>query len=391
VLDVFVAGPTDVEAERIVVGKAIDEVNRLVGRKLGRRLQAITWTDLTPSFGSDAQDLINKQVGDRYDIFLGILWGRFGTSTPRAGSGTEEEFQRAYKRLELEPSSIRLLMYFNDAGPTNLSQIDPQQLMEVRRFRADVEKVGLVAPYQSLEEFGFLVRKHLSDLLQEWGEDWGEMEASPSPDWQGPQPQGLTDSLADTSKATVTNDDAGFLDLLSDFNEQSDVLIELAEKVSSHLTVLTESLASRTAEIEAITASPGPAAQQRLREAIDGAAGDMEIFATETGRDLGFLNEHLALFLDLSARIFLVQQDFNPDPDQIQQQKDALTGLLGVLNETQASFAGMRQVVGNLPRVTTRFNGARTRVLSVLQNAETEWAKVIHAGRSISNALAEEN
>ena len=42
--------------------------------------------------GSDPQQIINSQVSDEYDIFIGILWTRFGTPTERAGSGTEEEF-----------------------------------------------------------------------------------------------------------------------------------------------------------------------------------------------------------------------------------------------------------------------------------------------------------
>lgn len=51
-------------------------------------------TDIMPGFGSDPQAVINEQINDDFDIFVGLLKGKFGTPTPRAGSGTEEEFRR---------------------------------------------------------------------------------------------------------------------------------------------------------------------------------------------------------------------------------------------------------------------------------------------------------
>ncbi|MYD31374.1 MAG: DUF4062 domain-containing protein, partial [Nitrospira sp. SB0661_bin_20] len=64
-------------------------------------MDVVRWeTRTTPGFGKDPQDVINKQISDAYDIFIGIMWTRFGTPTPRAGSGTEEEFLRAYDRYK---------------------------------------------------------------------------------------------------------------------------------------------------------------------------------------------------------------------------------------------------------------------------------------------------
>ncbi len=50
--------------------------------------------------GEDSQDVINKQIGSDYHIFVGIMWKKFGTETKRAGSGTEEEFSLAYDRYK---------------------------------------------------------------------------------------------------------------------------------------------------------------------------------------------------------------------------------------------------------------------------------------------------
>ena len=52
-----------------------------------------------PGFGTDPQGVVNEEIGDDYEIFIGPLWSRFGTPTPRAFSGTQEEFERVYESV----------------------------------------------------------------------------------------------------------------------------------------------------------------------------------------------------------------------------------------------------------------------------------------------------
>jgi len=58
---------------------------------------------------------INNLNLPSYDIFIGILWKKFGTLTGRACSGTEEEFNRAYERYKENPSKLRIMFYFKTA------------------------------------------------------------------------------------------------------------------------------------------------------------------------------------------------------------------------------------------------------------------------------------
>ena len=93
ILQVFIASPGDVDPERAALEGVVSEFNLTWGDKHGVRLELVKWeTHSRPGFGQDAQDVINRQVGDDYDIFLGIMWGRFGTATARAESGTEQQF-----------------------------------------------------------------------------------------------------------------------------------------------------------------------------------------------------------------------------------------------------------------------------------------------------------
>ena len=81
------------------------------------RLEVVDWqTHASPGIGSDPQVVINRQLPENYEIFLGVMWARFGTATPRAGSGTEEEFERALTRHQANPSSVRIMFYFKQVS-----------------------------------------------------------------------------------------------------------------------------------------------------------------------------------------------------------------------------------------------------------------------------------
>ena len=88
---VFVASPSDLAEEQKILGEVIDNINRTESDAHNIILKLLKWeTDSYPGFRKYSQDVINQQIGNDYDIFLGIMWGRFGSPTPRAGSGTEE-------------------------------------------------------------------------------------------------------------------------------------------------------------------------------------------------------------------------------------------------------------------------------------------------------------
>ena len=103
-LRVFVSSPGDVAIEREVLVAAITELNNTWAAHLGLRLEPVLWeTHCRPAAGADLQQVINQQLPKDCDIFVGIMWKRFGSATPRFGSGTEEEFEAAYSRHKRFP------------------------------------------------------------------------------------------------------------------------------------------------------------------------------------------------------------------------------------------------------------------------------------------------
>jgi hypothetical protein len=95
------------------------------------------------------------------------MWCRFGTSTPRADSGTEEEFNLAFAEWE-KTNKQRILMFFNTASPNSLNEIDPLQLKKVQDFKQKVSNCGgLYLEYDNIGTFRTKVRDSVEKGLLE--------------------------------------------------------------------------------------------------------------------------------------------------------------------------------------------------------------------------------
>lgn len=161
----FIASPGDTKAERGICDQVISEINKLLGTKFNFRIETLKWeTDTRPSFGDSSQGVINEQIGNTYDLFIGIMYKKFGTTTKHAGSGTEEEFNNAYTRF-MNKESLQIMFYFNveEAG---INEIDPEELGKVNSFRKKIESLnGYYSQYNGSSDFETQLRKHLNEYF----------------------------------------------------------------------------------------------------------------------------------------------------------------------------------------------------------------------------------
>jgi hypothetical protein len=172
----FIASPSDTQAERDACERVFDEINMNLGHFLNFRLEAWKWEkNARPSFGKDGQDIINNQVGDSYQIFIGIMHGKFGSPTPRAGSGTAEEFDIAYTRFT-NKEDVEIMIYFNNE-PIPFKDIKPLQLEKVQEFRKKVADLGgLYWEYNGVSDFESNLKKHLYNFFYKKKEQ-GQLKA----------------------------------------------------------------------------------------------------------------------------------------------------------------------------------------------------------------------
>lgn len=72
ILKIFVSSPSDMGDEIDTLKSVVEELNRI--NIVTVRLELIAWNyDVYPNAGDDAQSIINEQIGEEYDIFVGIL------------------------------------------------------------------------------------------------------------------------------------------------------------------------------------------------------------------------------------------------------------------------------------------------------------------------------
>lgn len=160
-IKVFIASTSDLEDERDRASLVVTELGRAIGPPHNLDLKPIRWeTHAWPDVGEDSQDVINRQIGD-FDIFIGVLWKRFGTPTKRAESGTEEEFDRAYATCKLF-GKPRIMFYFRTTPfyPKTVKELT--EFRRVLKFKKRIENLGaLYWTYTDPLDFERAVREHL--------------------------------------------------------------------------------------------------------------------------------------------------------------------------------------------------------------------------------------
>jgi len=166
-LRIFLASPSDVDVERNIVPMLVDELQRTIGDILEVDLELVRWeTHSWPDVGDDAQDVINKQIGE-YDIFIGIMWKRFGTPTKRASSGTGEEFERAYEYFK-NYHRPKIMFYFRTTPFFTKDIKEWSQFSKVIKYRRKLQQLGVfVWEYDEPLEFERRVREHLIRQVRE--------------------------------------------------------------------------------------------------------------------------------------------------------------------------------------------------------------------------------
>lgn len=164
----FIASPSDTNVERGLCDKIFNEINSGLGSIYGFRIESLKWeNDVRPSIkDKDGQSIIFEQIGDTFELFIGIMNKKFGSPTPRAGSGTEEEFNEAFRRFK-EKQDLEIMFYFNEEPPKSMNELNPSELLKIGEFRKKLQPKGIYGFYNGSLDFEEKLRKHLTQYFIE--------------------------------------------------------------------------------------------------------------------------------------------------------------------------------------------------------------------------------
>ena len=179
---IFCGSPTDVDDERQRLHAVAKELNSSgqPADQAGIIFEVLDWQkDVAPDMGRPEAVTLEQLPPASWDIFIGILWLKFGSDTgekhPRTGqifkSGTHEEFTRAYAQWK-DNGRPKIRFYRRIQPPKNMLDFKLDQYQRVeeffQKFSPGAEHEGFYAAYQTPEEFERLVRQHLIKLLPEF-------------------------------------------------------------------------------------------------------------------------------------------------------------------------------------------------------------------------------
>lgn len=153
IVKVFIGSPSDTINERNKISEIIEELNQTIGYNSDILVQSIMWeNNVRPTIGLDGQDVINSQTQD-YDIFVGMMWKKYGSPTPRAGSATDEEYTHALESFRSNGHCKDIIFMFSKM-PFNSYEVEADQLAKVQTFRKRIEKDGVLhKDYDSIDDF----------------------------------------------------------------------------------------------------------------------------------------------------------------------------------------------------------------------------------------------
>jgi hypothetical protein len=160
IIRIFLASPGDLQEERKAIRDVVCEFNESWANELGYQLELIGWEETVAGFGRP-QHLINQDL-DRCDLFLGMIWKRWGTPPDHDGefsSGFEEEFVRSMTRRE-ETGSPEISLFFKQIPDEFM--VDPgNDLQKVVEFRETIigGKKILFQNFSTVRDLETIVRK----------------------------------------------------------------------------------------------------------------------------------------------------------------------------------------------------------------------------------------
>jgi hypothetical protein len=377
-LDVFVSCPKDLAAELGILDNVIKELNPRLRDSHSVELRLVTHGNfVVPAIGSDPQDVINSQIADHYDIYIGMLGHRFGTQTPRAGSGTEEEFHLARDRWRRSPDSLRILFYFKNIPDVPVQKLDLKQLAKVQDFRREIGREILYCDFRTTDDFLPLVREHLWKLVAtQWdGTRWKVRPAAL------PVQAKEIGIVADVTVATnvalepiaqdAKSPEAATAEHVDDDVDETlgvlDALVEAEESLQAGFAALDRIVLSTAAQnhrfeehaklINFVNAQ-NPGSTKHLKSAVDATADDLAAYARSLRAEIpaftaGFTAGFEAFDVAMAAWI-----EEKPKPEEVLKIQQILERGVSSVRSSREPVITFRNTIAKIPKLTARLRKA---------------------------------
>ncbi|GGD99608.1 NACHT domain-containing protein [Planktosalinus lacus] len=173
-IKILISCPGDVNAEKEEIKRLCKDFSDENRDKSNISFTVIDWKDYVGKFGVRPQEQLNDYFGD-YDVYIGILWKRFGTKPGSVNSegkendsGTEEEFYIAIDKYETQGNPEVIFFIKNYERETNSSE-ETEHLLKVDKFVENQIKTNInyINKFNSGNQFNSKIVRFLKSLENE--------------------------------------------------------------------------------------------------------------------------------------------------------------------------------------------------------------------------------
>lgn len=359
---IFIASPSDLAEERAAINEVIAELNLTYGSRNNLYLELLKWENNSAPGISEisVQDIINNDIPE-YDIFIGFLWMRFGTSTNNYGSGTEEEFNIAYQKFKQNNKSIQILFYFKNAVPQSLDEIDAVQLSKIREFKNKLgEKNTYYWEFTEREELEKFLRLHIPTRID-------QLKAIPEENKAIIEVQNISTLPEIVENIEIVEaEELGIIDLEEYIEEYFQKSRYSLERISEAISWIGEQMTKKTKEIDRAIANNHnqPISIKVQRNIYARTAEAMNDFANRIEPEIPIYIENFEEGIDCLSKlinIYITDHD-NRYQTQLEELDESLAGMLEQIAGSLEITKGFTSTIDTMPKVSKDLNNARRNV-----------------------------
>lgn len=358
---IFVASPSDLSDEREAINDVISELNLTYGNPNNLTLELLKWeTNSAPGISEQGvQSIINSDIPE-YDLFIGLLWMKFGTATEQYGSGTEEEFSIAHDKFKND-KNVQILIYFKNSPPPSLDEINTEQLAKVREFRSGIgEKGVLYWEFNFKEELERFLRIHIRARIENLRNSiTAEKELY------------IKKNIEKIEIIADDDDELGILDYQELIEESFTISSHSLSIISDATSLVGREMTKKSAEISRLVNQNRnqPISVKAQRSILERTAIVMNDFASRIDPEIPIYISHFEKGIDAFEKLAnIYKSDFDNKKDELLEAKESLDGLLYQIQGTLVNMTEFLETLESWPRMSKELNSARKNVTSKLRD-----------------------
>lgn len=370
---IFIASPSDLEDERIAVEEVIRELNLSYGDKNNIVIELKKWeTHAAPGISHKyTQEIINEDIGN-YDIFIGLLWKKFGTPTENAGSGTEEEFLIAYGRFFNDKENIQVLFYFKDSVPTSLKEISATELLKIENFKSKLsDKHVLYWHFDTSDNLKNFLRLHIPKRIKNLIQNENKIIATE-----------IIEDIYEENEYGILDYSDMFEDLI---NTSENSLTEIAKSTEW----LGDEINKKAEDITRLSKLPN-VSNSTFIEIFKRTAKQLENYTNRLEIEIPIYYTNFEEAIRIGSNLINLSDDFKKEDTifELEEVKKNITILRVSIPEAISAMTEFHESIKSLPRIQKDLNIAKKKLLIQIEDLIDKLNKSLTLTVEFSNEIS---